>query len=69
MYTKLLNEFVIKHGLILGPVSIPDKMYFCKISRSLEATRFVFIMPQCSEIWQAPPAAETPVKFQSDAII
>ena len=25
-----------------GPVSISDKTYFCKISESLETTRFVF---------------------------
>ena len=39
---------------IQGPVSISDKTSYCKISRSLEAVRFVRELSDRSEIWQAP---------------
>ena len=50
----------------LGPVSMFDRTSYCKISQSLEASRFVFRIVR--SLWNL-TAADVPVTFQRDAII
>ena len=58
---RLIDQFWPQILPILGPVSISNKMSYCKILKSLEATRFVFKIVRSLWKWTAASAAVLPM--------